>query len=252
MRTVKIREIVIGEGIPKICVPIVEKDDDGVLSALEQILSKEPDIIEFRADIYEKLSDKDSLMKLLSTVRKLIGDVVLLFTIRTKNEGGNVMLDADEYVKLCKFACESGFIDLIDAEAFTQEGILEEICEAAHANGVYVVASNHDFEKTPSETEIVNRLYSMKDKGADIAKIAVMPKCEEDVIALLGATLKARKSDDAVPVITMSMGRMGQISRLTGELFGSAVTFASVGNVSAPGQIPIEEVKKILGLLHGN
>lgn len=252
MRTVKIREIVIGEGIPKICVPIVEKDESGVLSALEQVILKKPDIIEFRADIYEKLSDKDSLMKLLSRVRKLIGDVVLLFTIRTKNEGGNVMLDTDEYVKLCKCACESGFIDLIDAEAFMPEGILEEICDVAHANGVCVVASNHDFEKTPDENEIVNRLLSMKDKGADIAKIAVMPKCEEDVIALLDATLKARKSDDAVPVITMSMGRMGQISRLTGELFGSAVTFASVGNVSAPGQIPVEEVRNILKVLHGN
>ena len=85
MRTVKIREIVIGEGIPKICVPIVEKDESGVLSALEQVILKKPDIIEFRADIYEKLSDKDSLVKLLSRVRKLIGDVVLLFTIRTKN-----------------------------------------------------------------------------------------------------------------------------------------------------------------------
>ena len=250
MHAVKVRNIIIGEGVPKLCVPIVAKDDKELLSALEKIVPKKPDIIEFRADIYESFRNKVQLMEALGTIRDNIGDIALLFTIRTAAEGGNASIEADEYVELCKYVCESGYADLIDVEAYMRDEVLEELCGTAHNNNVYVVASNHDFNRTPDETVIVERLKSMYERGADISKIAVMPSCEEDVIALLSATLKVNREPDLGPVITMSMGKMGMISRLTGEIFGSAVTFASVGEASAPGQIPIEDVRRIIGMFH--
>lgn len=250
MRSVKVREVVIGEGMPKICVPIVEKNDKAIVSTLKQVVLQKPDMVEFRADVYEHLKDRDSLLKVLETIRKLLGNLVLLFTIRTDNEGGNVSLGVEEYEAICKCACESGYIDLVDVEAFIQNGVLEKLCNIAHDNGVYVVGSNHDFEKTPDKEEIVRRLNEIRDRGADIAKIAVMPNCEEDVISLLAATLRISKEADAGPVITMSMGKTGQISRISGEIFGSAVTFATVGNESAPGQISIDKVKKVIEILH--
>ena len=96
--------------------------------------------------------------------------------------------------------------------------------------------------------ELIRRLTRMQEMGADVAKIAVMPQSREDVMTLMEATMEADHSLD-IPVVTMSMGRMGVLSRLAGTLTGSAMTFASVGEASAPGQIPIEQMRVFCQLL---
>lgn len=82
----------------------------------------------------------------------------------------------------------------MDVEAFTGDEIVRKIIEKAHEHGVKVVASNHDFFKTPSKEEIISRLIKMRDLGADIPKIAVMPQSKKDVLTLLSAT------EEMVPV----------------------------------------------------
>ena len=119
-----------------------------------------------------------------------------------------------------------------------------------HDNNVYVVASNHDFNATPKCDDIKNRLIYMQENGADILKVAVMPTCEEDVLTLMSAVIKYRQEYGQRPVIAMSMGGQGVISRLVGEFLGSAVTFASAGKTSAPGQMPVEKVRNILEVIH--
>ena len=69
-----------------------------------------------------------------------------------------------------------------------------------------------------------------------IAKLAVMPKCPEDVLALLSASLDAKRRFEH-PLMTIAMGRLGRVSRLAGEVFGSDASFATVGPQSAPGQL---------------
>ena len=96
--------------------------------------------------------------------------------------------------------------------------------------------------------ELIRRLTRMQEMGADVAKIAVMPQSREDVMTLMEATMEADHSLD-IPVVTMSMGRLGVLSRLAGTLTGSAMTFASVGEASAPGQIPIEQMRVFCQLL---
>ena len=91
----------------------------------------------------------------------------------------------------------------------------------------------------------------MEEAGADIAKIAVMPTCTEDILTLLSATCKAKK-ELSCPVITMSMAKAGLISRLSGEVFGSCLTFGAAGNVSAPGQINALKLRSVLEILHEN
>ena len=104
-----------------------------------------------------------------------------------------------------------------------------------------MVLCNHDFERTPPEEEIIRRLELMESKGADICKIAVMPQTPEDVLTLLKATHR-RQQFSKVPLITMSMGNLGMVSRLAGEVFGSAATFGSLGKASAPGQMAVEDL----------
>lgn len=249
-KTLDVRGVRFGEGKPKVCVPIVERNRETILSYAERALDMVPDLLELRIDWFEGLYNVETVVSMLKDLRDVIGDTVLLFTIRTINEGGEADISVEDYESLCARVCESGWIDLIDVEAFMAEGLLERVTEVAHRNHVYVVASNHDFEKTPDEQELVRRLTYMDEKGADIPKIAVMPKDERDVLTLLSATLQYKEQGGVKPVITMSMGKMGVISRMVGELVGSAVTFATAGQVSAPGQITVNEMKPVLDLIH--
>ncbi|MBQ9984132.1 MAG: type I 3-dehydroquinate dehydratase [Lachnospiraceae bacterium] len=245
-----VKGVQFGADVPKICVPIVERNRETILAYAEKALEQKPDLLELRIDWYESLYNVESVISLLKDVRETIGETILLFTIRTKQEGGEADITVEEYETLCARVCESGLVDFIDVEAFMEDGLLERMCKVAHDNGIYVIASNHDFEKTPEESEIVRRLTYMEKQGADIPKIAVMPTKERDVLMLLSATLGYKEQDGSKPVITMSMGKMGVVSRLCGEIFGSAVTFATAGKVSAPGQIAIEEMKSIFNVLH--
>ena len=246
----KVKNVHFGEGKPKICVPIIERNRESILSYAEKALDEKPDLLELRIDWFEGLNNVETVVSLLSDLRAVIGDTVLLFTIRTDREGGEAVISVEDYEQLCVRACESGYIDLLDVEAFMAEGLLKRVCEIAHEHKVFVVASNHDFEKTPEEQEIVRRLIYMDENGADIPKIAVMPKKERDVLTLLSATLQYKESGGVKPIITMSMGEMGAISRIAGECFGSVVTFATTGKASAPGQIAIHEMHPILDVLH--
>ena len=111
-----------------------------------------------------------------------------------------------------------------------------------------MIFSSHDFNATPSEEEIIDRLKKMEALGGDLLKIAVMPQTPADVLTLLSATTKMNKTSSR-PLITMSMGALGAISRSCGEVFGSCMTFGSAKLASAPGQIPAVELRRMLDLL---
>ena len=247
---VLVRNIEIGSGMPKVCVPIVEKTREDILSTAKAICSTEADLVEWRADWYEDVSAFSEVIKTADMLRSILGETPLLFTFRSAREGGEKELSLESYATLLESVAKTGFVDLIDVEVFSGDDAVKNIIQTAHAHGVKVIASNHDFEGTPAREELVARLCKMQDLGADILKIAVMPQTRSDVLTLLSVTEEMSSRHTSRPVITMSMGRTGALSRLCGEVFGSAVTFASFGKVSAPGQIAIEDLKAGLRLLH--
>ena len=247
---VLVRNIEIGSGMPKVCVPIVEKNREDILSTAKAIGSTEADLVEWRADWYEDVSAFSEVIKTADMLRSILGETPLLFTFRSAREGGEKELSLESYATLLESVAKTGFVDLIDVEVFSGDDAVKNIIQTAHAHGVKVIASNHDFEGTPAREELVARLCKMQDLGADILKIAVMPQTRSDVLTLLSVTEEMSSRHTSRPVITMSMGRTGTLSRLCGEVFGSAVTFASFGKVSAPGQIAIEDLKAGLRLLH--
>lgn len=247
---IRIRGIEFGVGMPKICIPIVARTREELLNQARDICQKDPDCMELRIDWYKDVDRQEQVLDLLGQLRTLLGNRVLLFTFRTNREGGERAISCDAYKELYQTVCQSGYVDLIDVEAYMEEGLLEDMVRMAHNVNVRVVASNHDFQTTPPEAELVQRLQFMDLAGADFPKLAVTPNKEEDVLTLLSATVQYRRLGGEKPVITMSMGRMGTISRLTGEVFGSAVTFATVGQTSAPGQLPVDEVRQALRIFH--
>lgn len=250
MNTVKVRNIEIGAGIPKICVPIVGVTREEILAAAENIKSTKADVVEWRVDWYENIFDFTKTEATMQALREVLGEMPILFTFRTSKEGGEKAIETEAYVELNQNAAKTGLVDLVDVEAFTGDDVVKAVVEIAHENGVKVIASNHDFHKTPAKEEIVSRLRKMQELGADIPKIAVMPQNKKDVLTLLAATEEMVSEYADRPIITMSMSGTGVISRLCGEVFGSALTFGAVEKVSAPGQMEIEDLTTVLGLLH--
>ena len=251
MNTVQVKNTVIGEGRPKICVPIVGRTKTDILEEAKKITTLPVDVVEWRVDWFDDVFATEKVLETAKELQEVLKDIPVLLTFRTSKEGGEKEISVSDYAALNIAAAQSGYVDLIDVEAFTGDDVVKTIIVAAHKAGVKVIASNHDFFKTPSENEILSILKQMEEAGADIAKIAVMPTCTEDVLTLLSATCKAKK-ELSCPVITMSMAKAGLISRLSGEVFGSCLTFGAAGNVSAPGQINALKLRSVLEILHEN
>ena len=88
-KEIQIREVRIGSGQPKICVPMTGKDRSALLEEAGRIREVKADLAEWRADFYEGLSHEESLPDMLREIRNALGEIPLIFTIRTVSEGGN-------------------------------------------------------------------------------------------------------------------------------------------------------------------
>ena len=251
MNQLKVRNLVLGEGMPKICVPIVGTTWEEIKEQAEEMVKLPVDFVEWRMDWYENVTEESSVIDILGLLRQYLGDLPLLATFRTKQEGGMQEFSQQEYRALMNTVLTSGYIDLVDVELFLGEKLVKELIKAAHRAGVFVVASNHDFFKTPTKEEMIRRLCKMQELGADVLKIAVMPNTNRDVLTLLETTVEMNEVYAKKPLITMAMSGIGMISRLSGECFGSAVTFGAARKASAPGQIGVEQLREILQIVHG-
>lgn len=249
MNSVKVRNLEIGSGMPKICVPIVGMTREEIYAAAQNIKLTPVDLVEWRVDWYQDVFNHSKVVETATKLREILENIPLLFTFRTANEGGEKAIDKNEYVRLNQNIIKTKLIDLVDVEVFSGDDVVTEIMAVAKEFGVKVVGSNHDFSKTPSQQEIVNRLKKMQALNIDLPKIAVMPQSVKDLLVLLSATEEFASNADR-PIITMSMAGTGVLSRLAGEVFGSAVTFGAVGKVSAPGQMEINDLKTVLSLIH--
>lgn len=247
---IQIKNLLIGSGIPKICVPLT--------SALREELCREAaaareagaDLVEWRADFYENLNSIDQTMETLSMLSGILEEIPLLFTIRTKEEGGSCQISVKDYVNLNTAAAQSQKADLIDVEVFGAEEEKKALIEAIHLSGAVVIASSHDFDKTDDREILLKRFQDMDAAGADILKMAVMPEDFDDVAAIMQVTNEMSREFTEKPLISMAMGSLGSMSRIAGENFGSSVTFATVGAASAPGQFPIKELRMMMEALH--
>ena len=226
------------------------KTKEEILAAARSFEDVALDVVEWRVDWFEGVFDFEKVEDVLKELRAVLGETPILMTFRTSKEGGEKSIEPEDYAKLNIKAAQTGYVDFIDVEIFTGDAIVTKIIDGAHAAGVKVIASNHDFHKTPEKSDIIYRLRKMQDMNADIPKIAVMPQNKKDVLTLLSATEEMTSLYADRPIITMSMAGTGVISRLCGEVLGSSMTFGAAKKASAPGQMGVKELETILGLLH--
>lgn len=250
MNIVKVRDITIGEGIPKICVPLVGGNIRSLIEEAKHLVTLDFDVVEWRVDFFESVEDMRKVKEALHEIRKVLPRSPLIFTFRSLKEGGEREISNTYYFELNRSIAQTAQVDIIDVELYNNEEDVQQLVEVAHQHGVYVIISNHDFHQTPVKEEIIHRLKRAQQLGADLPKIAVMPKNAGDVLTLLNATWEMKEKYADRPIITMSMSGIGVISRLAGEVFGSALTFGAAKKASAPGQVAVSELKQTLDLLH--
>ena len=249
-KPVYVRALPVGSGIPKICAPVTGRDLPSILAEAKAAADAGADLIEWRMDFWEEEQKEEKLEETLYAISGAAPEVPVIFTIRTEEEGGCLKLTPQEYMHLNQIAAESRKADLIDVEYLQDPDLMKDLIGKLRASGALVIASTHDFIKTGPEDDLMGTFRTLDLSGADILKMAVMASSEEDTERLMACTKKAADSLTRKPVITMAMGEKGTRSRIEGELFGSSLTFGITGKASAPGQIPMAELRKELEAVH--
>lgn len=240
----------LGSGrFPAICMPLVGRTREQLLAEAVTVADRSPDLIEWRVDFFQGIAESGEVVRLAAAIKEMSGGLPLLFTRRSSREGGQeIALDEDQVVDLYRAVCEGGSVDFVDFEMGNDPAHVRQVRELSRANRVQLVLSFHDFNRTPDVAFLNERYAQAQALGADVGKVAVMPQSMDDVLALLTATLHSSRKLD-IPLIGLSMGGPGAITRLCGWAFGSALTFAVGQNASAPGQLPIGDLNAGLALL---
>ncbi|MCH7333173.1 type I 3-dehydroquinate dehydratase [Acinetobacter modestus] len=230
----------------KTIVPITAKTKEQAIAQAKVIAAnQDADLAEFRIDLLDFAADSKQVIALGHELKKFLGDKPMIATIRTHNEGGKLTISDADYGKTYQAYLKQPFMDMLDVEMFRDQQVVKNTVKLAHDKKVLIVMSNHDFQKTPNEDEIVKRLLKQDELGADILKIAVMPQSKQDVFTLMNATLKVSQQSKK-PLLTMSMGKLGTISRIATANMGASFSFGMIGEASAPGQIDVTQLKQFL------
>lgn len=218
------------------------------LETSKKAAEKGADILEIRLDLLG-IRDLERAAEIIREIKSETG-IPLLVTNRSRAEGGTWEgKEEDRIGLLTNLISSKDGPDAIDIELSAGRKERDKIIKEAKGHGKTVIISSHDFLKTPSPQDMKAILEEMFLAGADIAKLAVMPRSMEDTLNLLRVTLDFK--DTGKSVCTIAMGRQGKHTRVVAPLYGSVLTYASIENdtAAAPGQLPVDEVKKIMEML---
>lgn len=154
--TVTVKNITLGEGMPKICVPLVGTTLAELRGEAEALKALAPDVVEWRCDYFIEVDNLTAVQEALEVIHGVLPEIPLIFTFRSAKEGGEREISTEYYIRLNEAAAASGLVDIIDVELFNEEADVRRLIAAAHGQAVFVILSNHDFHGTPSGEEIVS------------------------------------------------------------------------------------------------
>ena len=247
MRMVQIGSVTLGEGMPKICVPVMGADMEEIAAAALRARQAQGDLIELRIDSLSSMPDAQTAIAACRTAREQSG-LPVLFTLRTQRDGGAGSADAAAYEALLARMANSGACEAIDCELSAGREAFSRIAQEAHRCGVVLVGSSHEFGHIGDVRRAGQWLLEQQELGADICKAAVMTHSR---VEALGVMLEMARAQEAltVPCIAITMGEHGVISRVCCQSLGSCLTFAAAGRASAPGQLDAKELRATLEML---
>ena len=175
-----LRGLTFDAAAPRIIVPLFARSL-GALRPLAAAADADPaaEVVELRLDPLPEVDFSAAL----ALVRSLT-DKPLIVTIRTKAEGGELALMPDTYAAHCRALLAQGGVDALDIEWKACGPHRDALRNAARAAGAAALYSEHHFDGTPATDAMADTLVGMADAGADIAKLAVMPRCAADAARL--------------------------------------------------------------------
>ncbi len=240
-------------GRPKICVPLVSSSLASLEKECQSLAGVPFDMLEWRIDYLLANSDfhTTDLPKAYAMIRAHYKDAVVLTTLRTKSQGGSYDLTDETYGDILHFLLDHRLANILDIEE-GHELPLADLISRAKEIEIPILMSYHKFEGPLSFEELTTIYRHMKSEGADILKIAVMPKAPKDTATLLLAAATLREEYPDTPVIAIGMGALGQLTRIAGTNLGGPLTFAAGQQASAPGQLAAGEAMGVLKLLYGD
>jgi 3-dehydroquinate dehydratase-1 len=248
-KVIDVRGRKLGGETPLICTPLVGRTRERVLAEAASVVAKKPDVIEWRVDFFDGIGDTAAVLDTGRALRAAAGDTPIIFTRRSIKEGGEpIAIGDEEVVRLYDAVGASGLVDFLDFEMSNDAGQVQSVRESARRHGTRVILSYHNFGYTPGLDFLVQRFLEAERLGGDVAKVAVMPRDRADVLTLFAATSQA-EAKARIPLISMSMGPLGSVTRMIGGVFGSALSFAVGEGSSAPGQIPIADLNVVFAVL---
>jgi len=224
----------------KICVSIPPKTVSEALDLIQKAEGQRVDFIEVRLDGLDKYNQLSDIANCSNTP--------LIATNRSTQCQGEFLGSEAQRKKILLEAAEKGF-NYVDVELSTPK--LKETINNFGQIGVKLVISYHDFNETPSASQLNEILKRQVDSGADICKIVTIAKLVEDNLTILNFVIKACKT---ARIVCFSMGELGKPSRLLSPVFGGFFTIAALESErkTASGQLTIQEMRmayKALGIM---
>ncbi len=260
------KDLIVGDlklecGRPKIAVPLTGRTHEEIIKQCETLLEMPCDILEWRVDYFlenienidEKLASDEvhiSIIRILDDIDYVTKGMPVIFTLRSKSQGGRGTLSKETVYDLNSLAAQSQLVKFVDVELFDDNNkVVKEVIKAhvddIHSFGCKAIISFHDFKSTPRSEEIYNIVDVMRSFGADISKIATFAHNKKDAINMLKCA-NILTQGDGEPVIMIGMGKNGLITRIVGGQYGSVITFASLDEMTANGQMDVKTVKRLL------
>lgn len=247
-RKVQLRDVVLGSGRPALILPLVPRNLRELQEMTEEALNCRPDILEWRADYFEEVEDCERVKEALALLRKMAGNSAILVTPRHVEENGVRAIGPEKKKEILRCVIQSRLADMVDVELRYEADFHAELRQLCRENGIALMISYHDLEGTPGEEEIIRKLQQEMERGANVCKVSFVAQNYGDIWRLGHAIRKAKGEEIPIPVVSISAGSLGTLSRIGAEAFGSDGTFVSVGRTH---QIHIEDLRilrKDLGL----
>lgn len=241
-KPVKLRNITLGSGHLALIMPIAARNEEEVISLAKEFEEHQPDILEWRVDYFDEVEDCQKLLAAAAALRKEVGDMAIMVTPRHHEENGVREIKPEAKKKILITLIQSGLVDMVDIEMRYGKNYIHGIKEECQKNGVALMVSYHDLVHTPDSQEVINLLKQEVDLGADVCKVSFVAETYGDTDRLGHSIALAREEGIEVPIVSISAGPKGTLSRICGDVFGSDGTFVSTGKTH---QIHIDDVRAL-------
>jgi len=208
--------------------------------AVKKALKAGADLLEVRVDTFEKRSPGELTAAFERLLRATSGSTPVILTVRSAREGGKVKIPDPERLEI--FNALMPFADMVDIE-LSSGRILKNVIDSAKRARRKTIVSYHNFRSTPQTYRLREIVARARNSGADVVKIAARAENVQSMKRLAGLLVESKN------LIVIGMGGFAAPSRVLFPYLGSLVTYGSVGDKTAPGQLDMKTLKDQFRLL---